>query len=1092
MKHEKYAVTGMSCSACSSRVEKAVSKLDGMDKASVNLLTNSMQVDYDEAKLSSKDIINAVVDAGYGASVAGGSTQKSNAAPAPSPSDMAKKAMEAMKKRLIWSIVFLIPVMYLAMHHMLLEWFGIPVPDIITNTFHGDANAITLGFAEFLLVLPIMYLNRAYYTKGFRTLFEGAPNMDSLVAMGSMAAAAYGVFAIFRMSWGMGHGDWALVATYSTNLYFESAGMIVTLIDIGKYLEARAKGKTSTAIEKLMDLAPKQATVLRDGVETVVPVEELVVGDEIVVRPGESIPADGVISEGTTSIDEAAITGESIPVEKQAGDPVTSATLNKTGFIHMTARRVGADTTISQIIQLVDEANSSKAPISKMADKIAGIFVPAVITIAVIAGLVWYFLLGADMEFAFSTAISILVISCPCALGLATPVAIMVGTGKGAENGILIKSGEALETAHDVDTVVMDKTGTITEGHPQVTDIWVQRGTEEELLALAAGLEQGSEHPLAEAITTYAAGRQIRPVVISDFKALFGRGIQGVVNGKLYFAGNTRLLEEKGLSAAAITDQLNRFADDGKTPLIFADHSGVIGIIAAADVEKENSAAAISLFHQMGIHVIMLTGDNQRTAEAIRKRLHIPQVIAGVLPQDKERHIAALQAEGHKVAMIGDGINDAPALAKADLGIAIGAGTDVAIESADAVLMRNDLLDAVSAVRLSKAVIKNIKENLFWAFFYNVICIPLAAGVLYPAFGIRLNPMIGAAAMSLSSFCVCMNALRLRFFKPSAAPSGHMYQDTPVTAVTAASSAITPFTAETAASSDASALPEEHYTLHVEGMTCSHCTATVTKALQAMPGVTDVQVSLEDKTAMVTSTSAIPVEDFEKVITAAGYTLVPAAAPEHYTLHIEGMMCGHCTATVTKALQAMPGVTDVQVSLEDKTAVVTSTSAIPAEDFEKVITAAGYTLVPAAAPEHYTLHIEGMMCGHCTATVTKALQAMPGVTDVQVSLEDKTAVVTSTSDIPAGDFEKVITAAGYTLVQGKEESTNMKTTLKIEGMMCQHCQKHVHEALAAMDGVTAVSVDLEGKKAEVETNREIPTAEFAKVIADAGYELVTA
>lgn len=957
MKHEKYAITGMSCSACSSRVEKAVSKLDGMKKVSVNLLTNSMQVDYDEGTLSSQDIIQAVIDAGYGATLSG-ENKKATAASEPSPSDLAKKDMKAMKHRLIWSILFLIPVMYIAMHHMLLEWFGIPVPEAFQAVFYGDENAITFAFTQFLLILPIMYLNRKYYINGFRTLFQGAPNMDTLVGMGSMAAAVYGVFAIFRMSWGMGHGDWALVSQYSTNLYFESAGMIVTLIDIGKYLEARAKGKTSTAIEKLMDLAPKQATVLRDGKETVIPVEELAVGDEMVIRPGESIPADGIISEGSTSIDEAAITGESIPVEKQQGDSVTSATINKTGFIHVRASRVGADTTISQIIKLVDEASASKAPIAKMADKISGIFVPVVMTIAVITGLVWYFLLGADAEFAFSTAISVLVISCPCALGLATPVAIMVGTGKGAENGILIKSGEALETAHAIDTVVMDKTGTITEGRPRVTDIWVRKGTEDQLLTLAASMEQGSEHPLAEAIMNYARDHHMIPHAVTNFKAIFGRGIEAVYNGQTYYAGNTRLMEEKGISSDAIQQRLNELADAGKTPLIFADAKEIIGIIAAADMEKASSAEAISLFGKMGIDVVMLTGDNQRTAEAIRKRLHIPQVIAGVLPQDKERHIAALQAQGHKVAMIGDGINDAPALAKADLGIAIGAGTDVAIESADAVLMRNDLLDAVSAVRLSKAVIRNIKENLFWAFFYNAICIPLAAGVLYPAFGIRLNPMIGAAAMSLSSFSVCMNALRLRFFKP------------------------------------------DHQSHHVSRET-----------LQSEP-----------------------------------------------------------THTVSAAT----------------TDAVTTQPAAPAE-----IAEASDQTTPVAAHQ-YQLTIDGMMCQHCVRTVTKALESLSGVTAVHVDLDSKGATVASSSVVPADDFKKVITTAGYTLLSEKEEESTMKTTLKIEGMMCQHCQKHVQEALSAMNGVTAVSVDLDGGKADVEASRDIPTEEFAKVIADAGYKLVTA
>ena len=659
----------------------------------------------------------------------------------------------------------------------------------------------------------------------------------------------------------MGHGDWALVQTYSANLYFESAGMIVTLITVGKYLETRAKGKTSAAIEKLMKLAPKEATVLRGGVETVILVEDLAVGDEIVVRPGERIPADGIVSQGTTSIDESAITGESIPVEKQVGDKVTSATINTSGYIHVTAQRVGDDTTISQIIRLVDEASASKAPIAKIADAVAGIFVPAVITLAVAATALWYFAMGADLEFAFSIGISILVISCPCALGLATPVAIMVGTGKGAENGILIKSGEALERAHAVDTVVMDKTGTITEGKPRVTDIQALTCSETELLALAAGMEQGSEHPLAEAIVACGKERGVAPKAVSDFRAVFGKGVMASADGKTYYAGNAALMAEQGIAIGSYTDRLDALADQGKTPLIFADNSGVIGIIAVADVEKATSAEAISRFAAMGIDVVMLTGDNARTAEAIRKRLGIPKVIAGVLPQDKERHIAELQAQGRTVAMIGDGVNDAPALAKADVGIAIGAGTDVAIESADAVLMRSDLLDAVSAVRLSKAVIKNIKENLFWAFFYNVIAIPLAAGLFYPAYGLKLNPMIGAAAMSLSSVCVVLNALRLRFFKPNHS-AGTVSRETPRE------------TPNTPISEQKEGEPAMKTTLHIEGMMCQHCQKHVHDALAAMDGVTAVTVDLEGKTADVTATKDITTDEFAKVITDAGYELV--------------------------------------------------------------------------------------------------------------------------------------------------------------------------------------------------------------------------
>ena len=868
MKKEQFTITGMTCSACSARVEKAVAKVDGTKDVSVNLLTNSMQLEYDEAKTSVPAIIKAVVDAGYGASVKG----KQAAAKAAPQEDPVKKSIDEMKHRLVWSIAFLLPTMYISMHGLFEKLFGLPVPQIVGAVFDGPENAIIFAFSQFLLVLPIMYLNRRYYIAGFRNLFRGAPNMDSLVGMGSMAAALFGAFAIFRMGWGFGHGDMALVQEYSTNLYFESAGMIVTLITVGKYLEARAKGQTSKALEKLMDLAPKQACVVRGGVEQTIPAEELVAGDEIVVRPGERIPADGVVLSGTTSVDESAITGEPIPIEKQAGDKVTSATINKQGSIHFSAERVGEDTTISQIIRLVDEASASKAPIARMADKIAGVFVPAVIAIAVLAGAAWL-AMGASVEFAFSIAICILVISCPCSLGLATPVAIMVGTGKGAENGILIKSGEALEIAQSVDTVVMDKTGTITEGRPVVTDITTVNGvSEQEFLAIAAGLEKGSEHPLAEAVMTAARERGIAPKAMTDFKALFGRGVEAEADGHVYAAGNDKLMAEKGIDLTPYEAHLASLADDGCTPLIFAEDDRVIGILAAADVEKATSREAIARFRAMGIDVVMLTGDNARTAEAIRRRMDIPKVIAGVLPENKAEHIKKLQSEGHRVAMIGDGINDAPALAQADLGIAIGAGTDVAIESADAVLMKSNLLDAVSAIRLSKAVLKNIKENLFWALIYNVTCIPLAAGILYPAFGIKLSPVIGAAAMSLSSVCVVMNALRLRFFKPDHGAEISAEQ-------TAAAVSSDRKDHEAADSAAAQPVQEKEAirmekTLKIEGMMCAHCQKHVHDALAKMDGVTDVTVDLEGGKADVKATHDISEDDFRKVIEDAGYELV--------------------------------------------------------------------------------------------------------------------------------------------------------------------------------------------------------------------------
>ena len=865
MKKAKFDITGMSCAACSARVTKAVEKVAGTSDVNVNLLTNSMQLAYDESATSAAAIIAAVEDAGYGAAVHGGATEAGTTPPGGAAIvDPVKKAIAEMRHRLIWSIVFLIPTMYIAMHGLFERLFGLPVPDIVRALFDGPENAITFAFAQLLLVLPIMYLNRKYYISGFKNLFRGAPNMDSLVGMGSMAAALFGAFAIFRMGYGMGHGDWALVTEYSTNLYFESAGMIVTLITVGKFLEARAKGETSRALETLMDLAPSEATVVRGGVETVVPVAQLRVGDEVVVRPGERIPADGTVLLGQTSIDESAITGEPMPVMKQPGDTVTSGALNQQGAIHFRADRVGDDATINQIIRLVDEASASKAPIARTADKIAGVFVPAVIAVALLAGGAWL-AMGASVEFAFSIAICILVISCPCALGLATPVAIMVGTGKGAENGILIKSGEALETAQAVDTVVMDKTGTITEGRPRITSVTPVGIDENALLAIAAGLESQSEHPLAAAVVAKAKEQGVSPRTMTNFAATFGKGVTAEADSHRYAAGNAAFLRELGADTTKLSGHLDALADDGATPLLFAEDAHIIGVLGAADEPKATSRAAIERFQHMGIDVVMLTGDNTRTAEAMRRRMNIDHVIAGVLPGGKADEVKKLQAAGHRVAMIGDGINDAPALAQADLGIAIGAGTDVAIESADAVLMKSDLLDAVSAIRLSKAVLRNIKENLFWALIYNVICIPVAAGVLYPSFGIKLSPMVGAAAMSLSSVCVVLNALRLNFFQPDHA---------------ATASANHTATAEPAVAAEVSTNEPEkeaetmEKTLKIEGMMCAHCQKHVHDALAKMDGVTDVTVDLEGGKADVKATRDIPQDEFQTVITDAGYELV--------------------------------------------------------------------------------------------------------------------------------------------------------------------------------------------------------------------------
>lgn len=879
MKKQKFSVTGMTCSACSSHVEKSVSRLAGMNHVSVNLLTNSMQVTYEEEKCNEDAIIEAVEKAGYGASLlAEGSngisernsaddTRRANADDkisgnrnqAKREALKRKKENREMQVRLTISIVFMILLMIVSMHHMFFMWLKHPMPEIFMKLFHGNENALTFAFTQFLLTLPIIFVNRKYYQVGFKTLFHLSPNMDSLIAIGSGAALVYGIFAIYRIGYGLGHADAALVSEYAANLYFESAGMILALITVGKYLETRSKGKTSESIEKLMDLSPKTAILLtQEGVEKEIPTEQLYKDDLFVVKPGSLIPVDGIVIEGTSSIDEAAITGESIPVEKQPGDMVVSATMNKAGRLVCKALKVGEDTTLSQIVRLVEEASSSKAPIARMADKIAGIFVPAVMGIAAVTFIVWM-LIGGGFETAMQCAISVLVISCPCALGLATPVAIMVGTGVGAKNGILIKSGDALQAAREINTVVLDKTGTITEGKPKITDIFSYAKDLDinTILMLAAAIEKPSEHPLAEAIIHEAEKKQVEIPEVEDFQAVFGKGVQGTYKGIQYIAGNQRFMEEKGVSLLREQElALQELSQEGKTPLLFgkvdktmADsvHACLVAIIAVADTIKQSSVQAIQKLHDMKIDVVMLTGDNQRTAQAVQKKLSINQVIAEVLPEDKEKEIRRLQKEGRKVAMIGDGINDAPALATADVGIAIGAGTDVAIESADVILMKSRLTDAITAIRLSKAVIRNIKQNLFWAFFYNAIGIPLAAGLFYPVFGIKLNPMFGAAAMSLSSLFVVGNALRLRKFK-----------------------------AEGEEKIDNSAEKRKNMkkTMIIEGMMCGHCTGRVQKVLEAVEGVESVVMSLEEKSAEVALSEEVADETLKAVVTEAGYEVI--------------------------------------------------------------------------------------------------------------------------------------------------------------------------------------------------------------------------
>ncbi len=903
VKKQKYSVTGMTCSACSSHVEKSVRKLPGMEEVTVNLLTNSMQTSYDDGICSEEKIIEAVEKAGYGASLslqssageqgnANGKTrvgedkadreQVSGTSQAGREALKGKKENKEMKTRLGISIIFMVLLMTVSMYHMFFMWLHLPVPELFMKFFHGTENALTFSFTQFLLTLPIIYVNRKYYQTGFKTLFHLSPNMDSLIAIGSGAALLYGVFAIYRIGYGLGHGDVALVERYASDLYFESAGMILALITVGKYLETRSKGKTSEAIEKLMDLSPKTALLLlENGEEKEIPTQQLLKDDLFVVKPGSLVPADGVVVEGTSSINEAAITGESIPVEKQPGDGVVSATMNKAGRLVCRAVKVGEDTTLSQIIRLVEEASSSKAPIARMADKIAGIFVPAVMCIAMITFLVWV-MAGGGFEAAMSSAIAVLVISCPCALGLATPVAIMVGTGVGAKNGILIKSGDALQSARDIQTIVLDKTGTITEGRPKVTDIlnYERDLNTDQIMALAAAIEKPSEHPLAEAIVDEAKERGLEISKVEDFWAVFGKGVMGICEGKRCLAGNLKFMEENGITLTMEQKAaMERMSEEGKTPLLFAREGFFSAIIAVADTVKASSVQAIEELHNMNIEVVMLTGDNKRTAEAVKKRLGINQVIAEVLPEDKEKEIRRLQKEGRKVAMIGDGINDAPALAAADVGIAIGAGTDVAIDSADIILMKSRLTDAITAIRLSRLVIKNIKENLFWAFFYNSIGIPLAAGVFYPAFGVKLNPMFGAAAMSLSSLFVVGNALRLRNFKVHAKEKE--YNTHSDGALENGIRQMDKDSVEKDSSSEISSTSKKNKanqeerkmnrTMTIEGMMCGHCTGRVQKALEGISGVESVVMSLENKTAEVSLKEDVADDVLKAAVTEAGY-----------------------------------------------------------------------------------------------------------------------------------------------------------------------------------------------------------------------------
>ncbi|NLY20685.1 MAG: heavy metal translocating P-type ATPase [Tissierellia bacterium] len=845
-----YNIDGMTCAACVAAVEKTVNKLDGIDNVEVNLLTKSMVVEFDDSKVDSASIVKSVQSAGYDADEKSSDGAKAKTV---DTTDIYKKDLENMKMRLIVSMLFMLPLMYIAMGEMM----GLPLPAILV----GDNHRLVNIFFQFLLTLPVIYVNRSFYISGFKSLFNRTPNMDSLIAIGSGAALVYGIYTIFQLILAYSYQNMEMVHKYAHDVYFESAAMILALITLGKYLETRSKRKTSNAISKLMDLAPKFANVERNGEIIQISVDDLVIGDIIVIKPGESIPVDGVVVEGMSSIDQSALTGESIPVEKVSGDTVYAATINKTGSFKFSATKVGADTTLAKIVELVKDASASKAPIAKMADKVAGVFVPIVIVIAIVSTIVWI-ALGESFEFALSIGIAVLVISCPCALGLATPVAIMVGTGKGASNGILIKSAEALEVLHSVSTVVLDKTGTITRGIPYVTDIiTIGDIDEDEFVKIATSLEQFSEHPLADAINRYANDIGIKSYSVENFNASSGLGVSGDVNGEEIIAGNIKFINQNGLNSDDVVEIADRLANEGKTPMYFASKNKILGIIAVADIIKPNSKDAIDALKKAGIKTVMLTGDNEKTANAIRDKINIDRVVAEVLPEDKEGLIAELKDSGEVVAMVGDGINDAPALARANVGIAIGAGTDIAIESADIVLMKSDLFDVVNAINLSKATIKNIKQNLFWAFFYNTLGIPVAAGVFYTALGWKLSPMIGAAAMSLSSIFVVTNALRLNTFKFLKANS----ETEEISENVVNHNRIDNIEVDTTGGKD-----KMKKVMHIEGMTCGHCSGRVEKALNATEGV-KAKVVLEDNIAEVEIDDSITDEMLKTVVEDAGY-----------------------------------------------------------------------------------------------------------------------------------------------------------------------------------------------------------------------------
>ncbi len=1000
---EQYVVTGMTCASCQAHVEKAVAKLPGVSNVTVSLLTNSMSV---EGDATSQEVIQAVENAGYGAKL----KMEEKASSGMSASQKLAAEEEALKdhetpklkRRLTLSIGFLIVLMYITMG---VNMWGWPVPSIFEH------NHLGLALTQMLLAIITMIINRDFFTSGFKGLFHGTPNMDTLVALGSSVSFGWSVVVFYQMTIAItgGASNMDIMELYHNQLYFESAAMIPAFITIGKMLEAMSKGRTTDALKNLMKMAPKTAVLVRDEKEVTVGIDEVQLGDIFVVRPGEAIPVDGEIVEGSTAVNESALTGESIPVDKSEGDKVSAATINTSGFIKAKATRVGEDTTFSQIIQMVSDAAATKAPIARIADSVSAVFVPAVIAIAVVVTVGWL-IAGASFAQALARGISVLVISCPCALGLATPVAIMVGNGMGAKNGVLFKTSEALENAGKVQIVALDKTGTITEGKPKVTDLLPSSGySSDDLMDIAYALEQKSEHPLARAVVEKAVEENRVVSEVTDFEALAGNGLRAKLNGEWIIGGSQKFISSQATISDEIKTTSDTLASQGKTPLFFMKNNELVGVIAVADVIKEDSALAVKQLQNMGIEVVMLTGDNQKTAEAIGSQAGVDRVIAGVLPDGKESVIRQLQARG-KVAMVGDGINDAPALTRADIGIAIGAGTDVAIDSADIVLMNSKLSDVAGAVRLSRQTLRNIHENLFWAFAYNVLLIPMAAG-LYP--GIQMSPMWGAAAMSLSSFTVCMNALRLNLFdmhsdkrdrkaKHLALPES---EETKIVVQ------------EDKVEESCPIVVKNKYT--VNGMTCEHCKARVEKAVKAIDGVIDAIADPNTNTLEIASETKIDDRLIQKAVEEAGYEFATSGS-DTVILDVEGMMCNHCEARVTKAIKGIEGVVEATANHEDGLVVVSTNQVVDPEQFKQVIEDAGYTYKGYKEEKEEknmtkTISIEGMMCNHCEANVKGALEAVDGVVSADVSKERKNAIVELSKDVANEVLKAAVEAKDYTV-----------------------------------------------------------------------------